>query len=254
LRFVGIDLSTNPRDCGVCVIEGRAISHVGHGNSTSSHPDWLLRHCSEASTVGIDAPFGWPKPFIDALRGYDIGVAFDRDRRRYRLRTTDLWINATLQQHLRRNTAPPSPFSVSTDKLGATTMVGTILLRGLSGKFEVSPRHSGSDRAVLEVYPSVSLWAWGLPHRGVDVGATLQTLKDAFDIDIREDERRQLLGSRHCFDALVAALTAREYTSDNTYDPPESVPEEVLRVEGWIRVPSRRSGERFRRALRPALR
>jgi len=86
LRFVGIDLSTNPRDCGVCVIEGRAISHVGHGSSTFSHPDWLLRHC---------------------------------------------------------------------------------------------------------------------------------------------------------FDALVAALTTREYTSDNTYDPPEDVPEEALRVEGWIRIPSR---------------
>ena len=52
-------------------------------------------------------------------------------------------------------------------------MIGTILLHGLSEKFEVSPRHSGYDRAVLEVYPSASLWAWGLPHRGVDVGATL---------------------------------------------------------------------------------
>lgn len=118
-------------------------------------------------------------------------------------------------------------------------MVGTILLQDLSEKFEVSPRHSGSDRAVLEVYPSASLWAWGLPHRGVDVDATLHTLEDAFNLDVSEDERRELLGSRHCFDALVAALTAREYTSDNTCDPPEDVPDEVLRVEGWIRVPSR---------------
>ena len=238
MGFVGIDLSTDPCKCGVCVIEGRAISHVGHGNTASSHPDWLLRHCSGASTIGIDAPFGWPKPFIDTLRGYEIGVAFDHDRRRYRLRTTDLWINNTLRRHLQRDTAP-NPFSVSTDKLGATTMMGTILLHGLFENFEVSPRHSGYDRAVLEVYPSASLWAWGLPHRGVDVGATLEALEDAFDLDVREDKRRQLLGSRHCFDALVAALTAREYANYNTYDPPEDVPEEVLRVEGWIRVPSR---------------
>ena len=173
------------------------------------------------------------------LRGYEIGVAFDHDRRHYRLRTTDLWINNTLQRHLGRNAAPPSPFSVSTDKLGATAMVGTILLHGLFEEFEVSPRHSGYDRAVLEVYPSASLWAWGLPHRGVDVGATLETLEDTFDLDIREDARGQLLASRHCFDALVAALTAREYANDNTYDPPEGVPWEVLRVEGWIRVPTR---------------
>ena len=118
-------------------------------------------------------------------------------------------------------------------------MVGTILLHGLFEEFEVSPRHSGYDRAVLEVYPSASLWAWSLPHRGVDVGAALQTLEDAFDLDIREDARVQLLGSRHCFDALVAALTAREYANDNSYDPPEDISEEVLRVEGWIRVPSR---------------
>jgi len=110
LRFVGIDLSANPRDCGVCVIEGRTISHVRHGPSASSHPDWLLRHCSGASAVGMDAPFGWPKLFIDTLRGYEIGVAFDHDRRRYRLRTTDLWIKDTLRQHLRRNIAPPVHF------------------------------------------------------------------------------------------------------------------------------------------------
>jgi hypothetical protein len=85
------------------------------------------------------------------------------------------------------------------------------------------PRHGGYDRAVLEVYPSASLWARGLPHRGVDVGATLQTLEDAFDLDIREEARGQLLGSRHCFDALVAALTAREYANDNTHEPPDAV-------------------------------
>ena len=73
----------------------------------------------------------------------------------------------------------------------------------------------------------------------MDVGAPLQRLEDAFDLDVNEDARGQLLGSRHCFDALVAALTTREYANGNTYDLPEDVAEEVPRVEGWIRVPSR---------------
>jgi hypothetical protein len=166
-------------------------------------------------------------------------VALDHDRRPYRLRRTDAWIAETLPQCLSRSVRPPTPFSVSTDKLGATAMVGTILLRALAGEFRLSPRQSSVPRAVLEVYPAASLWCWGLPHRDVDVPATLGDLREAFGVEIREADKRQLLESRHCFDALIAALTAREYAEGNTFDPPDHVPDSTLKVEGWIRVPNR---------------
>lgn len=235
---MGIDLATDPRKCGVCVIKGRTITHVGHGSADPLHPSWLLRYCSGADAVGIDVPFGWPKRFIEMLCSYEIGAAFDRERRPYRLRTTDIWVNETLPQRIQRDAPPPNPFSVSTDKLGATAMVGTILLQNLSNEFEVSPRCSGKTPAVLEVYPSASLWTWGLRHRSMDVDSALRSLKNAFGLDVREDDRRQLLESRHCFDALVAALTALEYADGKTFDPPECVPDRILKMEGWIRVPT----------------
>jgi hypothetical protein len=91
----------------------------------------------------------------------------------------------------------------------------------------------------LEVYPAASLWCWGLRHRNIEEPATLDRLRRAFGLEIREADERQLLESRHCFDALIAALTAREYAAGNTCDPPASVPDRMLRVEGWIRVPNR---------------
>jgi predicted nuclease with RNAse H fold len=81
LKLVGIDLATEPRTCGVCVTEGRTTTHVGHGYAEPLHPSRLLEHCSGADAVGIDVPFGWPVRFIEALCSYEIGKAFDRERR-----------------------------------------------------------------------------------------------------------------------------------------------------------------------------
>ncbi len=239
MRFVGVDLATEPEACGVCALEENAVAYVGHGNASHEHPDWLLEHCSGSDAVGVDVPFGWPAPFVEALRDHEIGVAFGRDRRRYRLRTTDVWVADALPKRLARDRRRPTPFSVSTDKLGATAMVGTVLLSSLSESFRLSPRQSGVPRAVLEVYPAASLWAWGLRHRNTDVTAALGVLREAFRLEVREDDRERLLGSRHCFDALITALTAREYGDGNTFDPPGEVSDGTLREEGWIRVPNR---------------
>lgn len=104
----------------------------------------------------------------------------------------------------------------------------------------MSPRCSGKTPAALEVYPSASLWSWGLRHRGMDVDSTLRSLKVAFELDVREDDRRQLLESKHCFDALVAALTVLEYAAGKTFDPPQCLPDRILKIEGWIRAPTTR--------------
>ena len=118
-------------------------------------------------------------------------------------------------------------------------MVGTILLEALSGEFRLTPRQSAVSGAVLEVYPAASLWCWGLRHRDIDVSTALGRLQEAFGLEIRQTDSERLLESRHCFDALIAALTAREYADGNTFDPPDHVPDRTLRVEGWIRVPNR---------------
>ncbi len=249
MKLVGIDLSTNPRDCGICVLEDHVVTHVGRGAAHATHPEWLLSFCDGSDVVAVDAPFGWPKPFIEALSGYELGNMLGHDRKRYRYRATDTWITEELPQKEphREKPAPPTPLSVSTDKLGSTAMVATILLRSLAEEFRLSPRVSKSDPAVIEVYPAASLWACGLPHKGFKGfhesarnkrAEALAGLKTSFDLETSYQDD-SLTRWDHCFDALVAALTAREYSRSNTFDPPERFSNETLNVEGWIRVPSR---------------
>lgn len=198
--------------------------------------------------VAVDVPFGWPNPLARALEAYEIGVALDRDRTQYMYRTTDSWLTNHLPSLLARDVKPPKPFAVGADKLGVTAMVGTVLLNGLSGAFNLSPRNRAAFPSVVEVYPAISLWAWGLPHEKLkgagDLAlsnrrALLSKLENAFKLVVSERDREILVGVEHCFDALVAALTGREYAYGNTFDPPESFADDVLRTEGWVRVPNR---------------
>ncbi len=232
MKLVGIDFSTNPRDCGICVLEGGAITHIGRGSKAAEHPDWLVGHCAEAAVVAVDVPFGWPRPFMEALSCYRIGDALDLPREQYRLRATDFWI--------KENIPPLQPLSVSTDKLGSTSIVGTKLLRALDNEgFRLSPRSAVPSAAVVEVYPAASLRAWGLAHKNIETPTMLETLRKAFKLAIEDADREILLRSRHCLDALVSALTAREYADGNTFYPPKYIPDETIEIEGWIHVPSR---------------
>ena len=248
MKIVGIDLSTSPRKCGVCVLEDDAISCVTHGRGSASDSDWLLEYCSEAQVVAIDVPFGWPKPFADALQRYRIGVALDPDRSRYMYRSTDLWVRNELPDRLPRNATRPRPLSVTADRLGATAMFGTILLNSLCDEgFRLSPRTGDPFPVAIEVYPALSLWAWSLPREGLGGNADsarearralLGTLREGLSLSITERWETALVEVDHCFDALVAALTGRAYADGYTFDPPESLDLDVLRLEGWIRVPN----------------
>lgn len=230
------------------MIEDEAVTRVTRGGGNPPHPDWLSDYCAGAQVVAVDVPFGWPKPFIDALQAHEIGVAFDRDRSRYMYRYTDLWVTNQLPGLIQADAAPPRPLSVAADKLGVAAMVGTIFLDNVEDGFDLLPRSGGVSPAMIEVYPALSLWAWALPragYRGTDNGARavrgslLGKLREAFGFDASEQITATLIEVDHCFDALVAALTGQEYAHRNTFDPPDSLDHDVLRVEGWIRCPSR---------------
>ncbi len=62
MRRVGIDMAADPRNCAVCVLEDEFVGYVRLGTGAAEHPEWLFEHCSEASVVAVDVPFGWPKP------------------------------------------------------------------------------------------------------------------------------------------------------------------------------------------------
>jgi hypothetical protein len=109
VQTLGVDLAAQPKETAVCLLtwsRGRATIGtlaVGAGDEAILE----LVRAEDPAKVAIDAPFGWPTPFVTAVSGHAAGEAWNaRESRALRLRTTDL---AVISQ------TGAQPLSVSAD-------------------------------------------------------------------------------------------------------------------------------------------
>jgi predicted nuclease with RNAse H fold len=164
VKTVGIDLAARDENTAMCVIDWSArearvqVPTVGHDD------DALLAAISESDRAGIDAPFGWPQAFADAVTAHQArkawpgsekelrALAEDRVRYRNRLayRLTDLAVIDDPKLAVR-------PLSVSTDRIGVTTFRCALLLDRLANEKGLEVDRSGRTGTVAEVYPAAAL-------------------------------------------------------------------------------------------------
>lgn len=232
---LGIDLAAEPKETGGCAIEWRDGGAVVEWVKTSLHDDEILRRAEAADAIGIDAPFGWPRYFVEAITAYDAGRRWpvdaweERSRRKLRLRGTDEWIRAV---------TGITPLSVSSDMIAIPAMRCASLLERLG------VRDRSGDGRVFEVYPAAALRQWRLQYRGYkdrkDASALtvlLAGLKErASWLRISPPDERLCASCHDAFDALVASLVARAAAKGLTRRP---TADELAaaRVEGWIALP-----------------
>jgi len=242
VRTLGIDLAAQPANTSACALEwgpGRPlISQLRPGLDD----DLLLDAIIGADKVAIDAPFGWPDEFVEAVSAHRNragwpGSGEDQDIYRFRLsfRITD---RRLIERGARR------PLSVSTDLIGVVAMRCAYLLDRLAAIGEPVDR-AGSGK-VLEAYPAPALTSWGLSATGYKsrVGVArlpqlLSQLEDALGGIQMSVQQRELASSDHnCFDALVCSLIARAAALGLT-EPAEPGEEADRAVrEGWIHLPT----------------
>ena len=152
MQTVGIDLATQPKKTAVCVILWSETVSVHFGDDTSDAA--LIEACATADKVGIDCPFGWPMPFVDAISAHALGARWpgyaSTNELAYRL--TDIHV---------REEFGVMPLAVATDHLGRTAMRCATLLSAM-GPVD----RTGRDK-LAEVYPAVALKSWGLPCTGL---------------------------------------------------------------------------------------
>lgn len=89
MRTLGIDLASADRATAACVIEwsgARARVHQVLDNLSDGDLVAMARDCD---VVGIDAPFGWPAPFLAMLAGAATGTWSKERRDMLRFRRTD---------------------------------------------------------------------------------------------------------------------------------------------------------------------
>ncbi|MEA2171115.1 MAG: hypothetical protein QOF76_4415 [Solirubrobacteraceae bacterium] len=199
----GIDLSASPRTTAICRIKWDGA--VARAEFASAHgtDERIAETIRSAERTGIDAPFGWPQPFVAAVTAH----------------------------------------AVSTEKLGVTAMrcalaldaaqqVGALIDRsGVTGAvceaYPAGALHAwGIDRTGYKQADN--------PDARRRILRALRTRFPALDVD-----GRLVVATDHALDALLCALVARAVLDKGTNRPESPEDLESARIEGWIHLPRR---------------
>lgn len=238
ITTLGIDLASQARNTALCEIAwdaGRGeVTALEHGRTLV---DDTLRAAIRAghAKVAIDAPFGWPAPFVAALAAHERLEAWPEPSGELEYRLTDRFVHT----HARK-----LPLSVSTDRIAYCAMRCARLLSGLD-----APR-DGSG-LVVEAYPDAALRCWlprwfearpaptykGAPsseRRERLVADLLAGLDERFSIT--PAWRAACVASDDCLDALLCALVARAAERGKTVGATDAQRPLAL-TEGWIHLP-----------------
>lgn len=225
---LGIDLAAQPKNTAAAIIRWSRTEAVAelHSRCQDATLHGLIR---SAAVIGIDAPFGWPCAFREAVQSWPHREWGDDLRDLLTLRETDRQV---MKLHGGR------PLSVAADRIALPAMRAMSLLsvHGVTDR-------SGNGR-FFEVYPKASLQAWGLSPKGyksakavsaVPRRAILEGLRTRMPW-LRADD--SFAEDADALDALLAALTTRAAAQGRTILPTDAQVS-AARVEGWIHVPTK---------------
>ena len=250
MRTAGVDLAAQDKNTAVCVVEWGSGGPRVELPRVGLDDDALLDVICDSDRAGIDAPFGWPQAFADAVAAHqardrwpgstaelrELAQQRESYRRRLSYRVTDLAIIDDPELSVR-------PLSVSTDRIGVTTFRCALLLDRLGHERRVKGDRSGRTGRVAEVYPAAALNAWGLPFKGYKGragrevrGELVESVAQDLGHGFGDDAREICTDSDHALDALVAALVARAVAVDASRQPDRR--QSAAEREGWIHVPT----------------
>jgi predicted nuclease with RNAse H fold len=254
---LGIDLASQPKETGVCLIDwsagaGEVIDLQSGELTDDALVDLMLDE--RVAKVGIDAPFGWPVAFIDAVTSYrDEGRWIDLEANELRFRATEIRIFEETNQW---------PLSVAVGDLAWPAMRAARLLSRVVASEDAQRRRPARgmplmlDRSgaglVVEVYPMAALRRWQLipaggaaawSYKGDKPGRRdrradyLKAIRTQLTIRMSADHVECCVEDDDEFDALISALIARAAQTGATDPIPQGMRWLAMR-EGWIHLPA----------------
>lgn len=231
MRTLGIDLAAQPANTAACAIRWDTDHAVVAPPELDLTDGDLLSRIRAADKVGIDAPFGWPDEFVEAVAAHAwLGAFPATDRTILRYRETDRFVIDRARR----------PLSVSSDRIAVPAMRCARLIAQVGEDFEPVDRAGGGR--LVEVYPAASLDVWRLAPRGYkrDPDIRERLIRDVTDccawLSLSEEARGACMRTDHGLDAFVCALVARAASLQLTEEPPPASRDRSRR-EGWIHLP-----------------
>ena len=232
---LGVDLASQAKKTGTCEICWDSTPAQIKSLSPGADDAKLYKLFKGTGKIGIDAPFGWPVDFVQAIQGYSSAMEWpDADARQLKYRRTD---EVVIEK------AGIYPLAVAADRIAVTAMRVARLFKLVAAGGEDIDR-SGAGQFV-EVYPAAALAIWEFRARGYkgpakrDVRAKLVSEfadKAKTWLTLTEENQSQCRESDDVFDALVAAVVARAAAID-CCEPIPSEDRDLAAEEGWIALP-----------------
>jgi predicted nuclease with RNAse H fold len=251
LRTLGIDLAAQDRNTAACAIEWAEGGPRVETPTVGHDDDSLLAAIRASELTGIDAPFGWPQLFAEAVAAHQArerwpGSAADvrklgADGKEYRRRLSYRLTDLTIMEE-----TGARPLSVSTDRIGVTTFRCALLLDRLQHEGQkLKVDRSGMAGRVAEVYPAAALAAWGLDNKGYkgSKGAgkraeLVERLSAELGPGFADEVQAKCRQTDHALDALISALVARAVAQGQTRRPVGAELGQAASMEGWIHIPA----------------
>ncbi len=226
MKTLGIDLASAADKTAWCLLEWRGGEAAAVALGLGADDEQLVEAAQRADHVGVDAPCGWPRAFVQMLREPPRPMAWPADRDALRFRETD---------HLVQQVTGLWPLSVSSDLIGVVAM----RCRGLLARL------GAEGVGCLEVYPAASLHLWGIAARGYKGAKRREVLQERVDallqvaqwLRLPAELEERVRRSDDAFDALVASMAVRAHHAGHVREE-HACPDEAARAEGWIVLPA----------------
>jgi hypothetical protein len=221
-------MSSQQERTAACVIDWERDRAVVREPQLGCNDELLDELIAKSDVVGIDAAFGWPILFTEAVQAWSFTHWNSDLRKRLCFRETDRAVSEELRRW---------PLSVSADRIALPAM----------RTFALLVRHRVTDRSgrqkFYEVYPAGSLIRWGLTSRGYkkDTDNDRQARKSILEGLCKAMPwlvvSQEFADTDHGLDALVSSLTVRDAKQGRTLSP-RSEQTNFARREGWIHLPT----------------
>ncbi|MGC6487484.1 MAG: DUF429 domain-containing protein [Planctomycetota bacterium] len=226
MRTLGVDLASAAEKTAWCLLEWRRDGAAVRDLQLGADDARLLSAAQEADHVGVDAPCGWPRAFVEMLLAPPRAMRWPEERDALRYRRSD---------HFVKEVTGLWPLSVSSDLIGVVAMRARGLLASLQE----------AGKTCLEVYPAAALHQWGVPARGYKGAKNRAVLGERVDavraatpwLQMDAQVEALLRETDDAFDALLASLAVRAHHAGHVLAE-HACPDVEAAREGWIVLPA----------------